>query len=81
MKPENSETLDWAQGFGLSLSQVFEKERMERAIDSCSNVEDLKSLSKQLLSAWMNQSAACSWIMRHTVGEIPSKALLDKQKI
>ena len=61
----------------LSLSQTFELEKMQRAIDSCNNASELKALAKQLLSAWMTQKAACLWIMRQNNERLPSTDLLE----
>ena len=49
----------------LSMSQNFEIERMNRAIDAETNIEDLKGLTKQLLKAWHCQKAATVWVMGH----------------
>jgi hypothetical protein len=48
----------------LTPAQEFELERMRRVIDATSDVEALRSLSKQLLQAWHSQRAATNWIMR-----------------
>jgi len=41
----------------LSLGQKFEVERISRAIDSESDLEVLRGLSKQLLNAWQTQKS------------------------
>lgn len=56
----------------LSITQKFELEQQIRAIDSCENIEELKSLSKQLCSALAHQKAATNWIIRESLGKPPS---------
>lgn len=51
-------------GIELSMGQKFELEKMNRAIENCSNVEELQSLAKSLASAWMIQKAAAAWMIR-----------------
>lgn len=48
----------------LTTAQHFEIEKMSRAIDGTNDVEVLKSLSKQLLVAWMTQKSATIWAIR-----------------
>lgn len=48
----------------LSMGQKFEMEKMNRAIDACNDLKELKSLTKQLVSAWMTQKAATAWMIR-----------------
>lgn len=52
----------------FSMSQRFEMERMERAIDSTNSVEELKELAKQFLKGWMLQKASCNWVMKNNLG-------------
>jgi hypothetical protein len=52
----------------LSISQQFEMERMDRAIDSTDDVEVLRDLAKTLLKAWMTQKASCVWVMKNNLG-------------
>lgn len=52
----------------LSISQQFELERMERAIDSAEDVEVLRELAKQAFRAWMVQKASCIWVMKNNLG-------------
>ena len=49
---------------GLSVTQQFDVERMNRAIESTIDPERLKVLAKQLLQAWHSQRAATVWITR-----------------
>ena len=49
---------------GLSVSQQFDVERMNRAIESTIDPQQLKVLAKQLLQAWHSQRAATVWITR-----------------
>jgi hypothetical protein len=51
----------------LSMGQKFEMEKMSRAIDSCNSVEELQSLAKTLVSAWMTQKAATAWMIREQI--------------
>ena len=48
----------------LSVSQQFDVERMNRAIESTIDPQQLKVLAKQLLQAWYSQRAATVWVMR-----------------
>ena len=48
----------------LSFSQQFDVERMNRAIESTIDAEQLQVLAKQLLQAWHSQRAATVWITR-----------------
>lgn len=47
----------------FTTSQLFEIERMGRAIDATTDIESLKELSKQLVSAWFAQKAATLWAL------------------
>ncbi len=49
---------------GLSVSQQFDVERMNRAIESTIDPQQLQVLAKQLLQAWHSQRAATVWITR-----------------
>lgn len=51
----------------LSISQQFETERMNRVIDSCSDVVALRALAKQCFTAWQTQKAATQWILHSTL--------------
>ena len=48
----------------LSVTQQFEIERFNRAIESTADAEALRSLAKQLLQVWHTQQAATSWMIR-----------------
>ena len=49
---------------GLSVTQQFEVERMNRAIDSTLDAQRLQVLAQQLLQAWHSQRAATAWVTR-----------------
>ena len=49
---------------GLSVTQRFEVERMNRAIDSTLDAQQLQVLAQQLLQAWHSQRAATAWVTR-----------------
>ena len=49
---------------GLSVAQQFEVERMNRAIDSTLDAQQLQVLAQQLLQAWHSQRAATAWVTR-----------------
>ena len=51
----------------LSISQQFETERMNRVIDSCSDVVALRALAKQCFTAWQTQKAAAQAILLSTL--------------
>ena len=48
----------------LSVSQQFDVERMNRAIDSTLDAQQLQVLAQQLLQAWHSQRAATAWVTR-----------------
>ena len=48
----------------LSVTQQFDVERMNRAIESTLDAQQLQVLAKQLLQAWHSQRAATAWVMR-----------------
>ena len=52
------------EAIGLSVTQQFEVERMNRAIESTLDPQQLQVLAKQLLQAWHSQRAATAWITR-----------------
>ena len=52
------------KAIGLSVSQQFDVERMNRAIESTIDPHQLQVLAKQLLQAWHSQRAATVWITR-----------------
>jgi hypothetical protein len=51
----------------LTDSQKFEIERFSRSIDATDDVAALKSITSQLLRAWMTQKAATVWAMKQTM--------------
>lgn len=77
MNPDISTDPNQPSAIALTLTQTFELEKMQRAIDSCNNASELKTLAKQLLSAWMTQKAACLWIIRQNNERLPSMDLLE----
>ena len=52
------------EAIGLSVAQRFDVERMNRAIESTIDPQQLRVLAKQLLQAWHSQRAATIWITR-----------------
>jgi hypothetical protein len=80
MNPDISTEPNQPNAIALSLTQTFELEKMQRSIDSCNDVSELKALAKQLLSAWMTQKAACLWIMRQNNEKLPSMTLLEEYR-
>ena len=52
------------EAIGLSVTQQFEVERMNRAIESTLDPQQLQALAKQLLQAWHSQRAATAWVTR-----------------
>ena len=52
------------EAIGLSVTQQLDIERMNRAIESTIDPQQLQVLAKQLLQAWHSQRAATVWIMR-----------------
>ena len=52
------------EAIGLSVTQQFDVERMNRAIESTIDPQQLQVLAKQLLQAWHSQRAATVWVMR-----------------
>ena len=49
---------------GLSVTQKFDLERMNRAIESTIDPQHLQVLAKKLLQAWHSQRAGTAWITR-----------------
>jgi hypothetical protein len=68
--------LDPTEELTLSMSQNFEIERMNRAIDNERDIEKLRSLTKQLLKAWHCQKAATTWVMSH---KLPAPFRLESE--
>jgi hypothetical protein len=46
------------------VTQQFDVERMNRAIESTLDPQQLQVLAKQLLQAWHSQRAATAWVTR-----------------
>ncbi len=46
------------------MSQSFEIERINRAIDETADPAQLQTIAKQLLQAWYSQKAATNWVIR-----------------
>ena len=46
------------------MSQSFEMERINRAIDETADPAQLLTIAKQLLQAWYSQKAATNWVIR-----------------
>lgn len=52
----------------MTISQCFEVERMNRAIDATADPAQLQTIAKQLLHAWQSQRAATDWVIRQSQG-------------
>ena len=52
----------------LTLGQKFEIEKVSREIDSSKDVQQLRSIAKDLLMAWQQQQAASAWAIRQSQG-------------
>lgn len=52
------------ESVSLSVTQQFDVERMNRAIESTIDPQQLQVLANQLLQAWHSQRAATVWITR-----------------
>ena len=50
----------------LTLGQKFEIEKFSREIDSSKDVQQLRSIAKDLLMAWEQQQAASAWAIRQS---------------
>jgi hypothetical protein len=59
------------QSIELSVSQCFEIERFNRAIDATADPEALRAIAKQLLQAWHTQKAATTWAITQQMGPLP----------
>ena len=72
-----------AEPLDLSMGQKFELERMLRTIEGCNNLEEIKSLTKELTTSWMSQKATIAWLIRQNLGKPPSVVVYkprNKQK-
>ncbi len=56
------------ESISMSMTQRFEVERMNRAIEATADPAQLQTLAKQLLHAWQSQRAATQWVMRQQQG-------------
>ena len=52
------------EAISLSVTQQFDVERMNRAIESTLDPQQLQVLAKKLLQAWHSQRAATVWVTR-----------------
>jgi len=52
----------------LTLGQKFEIEKFSREIDNSQDVQQLRSIAKDLLLAWQQQQAASAWAIRQSEG-------------
>ena len=59
---------DLMEPLALTLGQKFEIEKFSREIDSSSDVQQLRSIAKDLLLAWQQQQAASAWAIRQSQG-------------
>lgn len=51
----------------VTLAQQFELDKMNRTIEACQNIDDLKKIAKLFAQAWVNQKAATAWAMRQSL--------------
>ena len=56
------------QSIELSVSQRFEIERFNRAIDGTADPAALRDIAKKLLQAWQTQKAATTWAISQRMG-------------
>lgn len=52
---------------GLTTSQQFDLERMNRTIDQEHDIGKLKEVAKMLIRSWFIQRAATGWMMRQSL--------------
>ncbi len=52
----------------LTLGQKFEIEKFCREIDSSNDVDQLRSIAKDLMVAWKQQQASTLWVMKQSNG-------------
>ena len=52
----------------LTLGQKFEIEKFSREIDNSEDLQQLRSIAKDLLIAWQQQQAASAWAIRQSEG-------------
>ena len=58
------------KGISMSITQQFELERMNRAIEATADPQQLQIIAKQLLQAWQSQRAATDWVIRQQMQEL-----------
>jgi hypothetical protein len=56
----------------LTTSQKFEIAKFNMIIDQCDDIEKLREISKQLLTAWMTQRAATQHSIKSTLATYKS---------
>lgn len=54
-----------SDSIAITLEQKLLIEKTKREIDSTRSVEDLRKMAKNLLLLWMQQRAACAWVLRN----------------
>ena len=59
---------DLMEPLALTLGQKFEIEKFSREIDNSQDVQQLRSIAKDLLIAWQQQQAASAWAIRQSQG-------------
>lgn len=64
-------TVDPAALDSLSLSRQFAIEAHARAIDSCDDLEDLRTVAKSLLQAWQMQASVSEDLVAQLMGLQP----------
>lgn len=80
MEPLNGSEFSTFDGvIEMSMTQRFELEQQLRAIDACTNLEEIREVAKQLASALMSQKAATNWIMKQTLGKPPSMVAYENR--
>lgn len=52
----------------LTLGQKFEIEKFSREIDGSEDLQQLRSIAKDLLLAWKQQQAASAWVLKQSQG-------------
>ena len=62
-KKKEAEYQGMQNSISISMSQSFEMERINRAIDGTADPAQLQTIAKQLLQAWYSQKAATNWVI------------------
>jgi len=47
----------------LSLHQCFEQQKLKQEIDACTDLDQLKEVTKQLIGLYFAQKAATAWVL------------------